>query len=248
MRISNGIAFVALLAFLEGCAHLRTDANRDLTLSDLISRRIAVGPVQEARTTGRETLRNRLVALSTDDIQREIAAGVSDIHRGSKILRVTGRPDFDRVLAAAHGAGGELLMMPRIEQLVIDDLGRNGVEAVAGVVDTALFPITIGEALVTGGERGGLGHRYLPIQDVMVSMTLTVDFHRVSDGRHLGRRLFRRVCTSMTNKSHIDGSRFDPGDDWIELGREQARFLIREFGRDTAKHEVIDLMDRMDAF
>lgn len=230
------------LAVLAGCGGLiQNRPEGDFYTSDLVSSRIAVGPVAEARTHGRDGLGNRRVALSPDEIQKEFAEGLSDIHRAAAIQRVTGTGGPDRALAAARSGGSDILVIPRIEQLSIDEMGRNGLEPMAALSDVLLFPVTIGSAIITRGERGGLGYQYVPIHDVMVSLQMSVDYYRVSDGALLLRRTYPVYVDIKANKDNIEGARLDPTDDLRDLGMTQGRFTVRELARRIAKDEIPEL-------
>lgn len=229
---------------LVGCAAPLLRDSGDFVTSNLIDSRIAVGPVIDSRTEGPEGLENRRVALKADDVQIELAEGISEVHRGAQISRIGGEGRVQQSLRAAQQVGAGILIMPTLNHLLIDEMGRNGLEPVASVVDVALFPITLGAAIATQGERGGVGHQYIPIYNIQVHMKMTVDFYRVSDGQKLMSRTYDRTSYVKTNKDNIEGSRFNPTDDLVDLGREQSRFLVREFGKEIAKYEVNDLSDK----
>jgi len=238
--------FTLCCAILGGCAAPLLRDSGDFVTSDLVDSRIAVGPVVDARTESPEGLANRRVALKADDIQIELAEGVSEVHRAAQISRIGGQGHLSQSLKAARQVGAGVLIMPTVEQLLIDDMGRNGLDPVADIVDVALFPITLGTAVVTQGERGGVGHQYIPIYNIQVNMKVGVDFYRVSDGKKLMSRTYERTAYVKTNKDNIEGSRFNPTDDLVDLGREQGRFLVREFGKEIAKYEINDLSEQVE--
>ena len=238
-----GMSFVLVaVVLMAGCgAFIQDRPDGDYYTSDLVSSRIAVGPVAEARVHGRDGLGNRRIALAPEEIQKEFAEGLSDIHRAASIQRVTGTGGPDRALAAARSGGSDILVIPRIEQLSIDEMGRNGLEPMAAITDVLLFPITIGSAIITRGERGGLGYQYVPIHDVMVSLQMSVDYYRVSDGTRLLRRTYPVFVDIKSNKDNIEGARLDPTDDLRNLGMTQGRFTVRELARRIAKEEIPEL-------
>ncbi len=238
--------FTLCLTILSGCAAPLLRDDGDFVTSDLIDSRIAVGPVTDSRAQGPEGLANRRVSLQSDDIQIELAEGVSEVHRAAQISRIGGQGHLSQSLKAANQVGAGVLIMPTLDQLLIDDMGRNGLDPVADIVDVALFPITLGAAIATQGERGGVGHQYIPIYNIQVNMKMTVDFYRVSDGQKLMSRTYDRTAYVKTNKDNIEGSRFNPTDDLVDLGREQARFLVREFGKEIAKYEIKDLSEQLE--
>jgi len=234
------LAAVILLA-LQPAAYCDTREDGDFYTSDLVDTRIVVGPVKDVRSNGPDTISNRLVSLSPETIQKEFAEGLAEIHRGASITRISGKADVHRSLFAAREQGADILVMPRIEKLLIDDMGRNGLEPVAKLVDVVLFPVTLAEAAIYRGERAGLGSHYLPMYDMMVTMKVTMEYYRVSDGRLLVRHKYTRACDTKTNKDNLEGSKYDPTDDWKTVGRDQAKFLIRSFGREVATYEIADL-------
>ncbi|MCA9411567.1 MAG: hypothetical protein KC917_11785 [Candidatus Omnitrophica bacterium] len=242
----RALAVITLcLAILSGCAAPILRDSGDFVTSDLIDSRIAVGPVVDAREESPEGLANRRVALKPDDVQIELAEGVSEVHRAAQISRIGGEGHVSQSLKAARQVGAGILIMPTLDQLLIDEMGTNGLDPVAQIVDVALFPITLGTAVVTQGERGGVGHQYIPIYNVQVNMKMNVDFYRVSDGQKLMSRSYERTAYVKTNKDNIEGSRFNPTDDLVDLGREQGRFLVREFGKEIAKYEINDLSEQV---
>ena len=230
-----------LCFILVGCVHYRIRQGGDYYTSDLINAKIAIGPVAEARSYSRGSLANRKVALPTEDIQEEFAEGLAEIHRSATIQRLGGKGGADMALAAARQKGSDLLIVPRIEQLTIDNMGRNGLEPVAQIVDALLFPISLAVGIFTGGEKAGLGHQYVPIEDVMISMKMTLDFYRVSDGTRLARRTYPTFVDVKTNKDRLEGVKLDPTDDMREVGQEYGKFAVREFGRRIAKEEVVEM-------
>ncbi len=246
MKLRSIAVFILCAGVLAGCAAPLLRDSGDFVTSDLVDSRIAVGPVVDARAESPEGLANRRVALKSDDIQIELAEGVSEVHRAAQISRIGGKGQLSQSLKAARQVGAGVLIMPTLNQLLIDDMGRNGLDPVADIVDVVLFPITLGTAVVTQGERGGVGHQYIPIHNIQVNMKLGVDFYRVSDGEKLMSRIYDRTAYVKTNKDNIEGSRFNPTDDLVDVGREQGRFLVREFGKEIAKYEINDLSEQVD--
>jgi hypothetical protein len=211
--------------------------------SDLIEAHIAIGPVAEARVEDRNELDNRQIALSTEEIQREFAEGITEIHRAATITRIGNRGGSSKALEAAREQGADILMMPRIEQLTIDRMGRNGLEPLAMATDVVLFPVTLGVALFSQGERAGLGYQYIPINNIMVSLRMNLDFYRVSDGKRLARRTYPTYVDVKVNKDNADGARLDSTDDLRNVGRDQGRYAIRQLGRRIAKEEIPALQE-----
>jgi hypothetical protein len=216
----------------------------DYYTSDLVNAHIAIGPVAEGRINAPDTIANRKVALSIEDIQRDFAEGLLDIHRAATITRISGKGGVEGALDAARHKRADLLIMPRIEELVIDEAGRNGLDSVAKIVDVVLFPITIAEAVIYRGERAGVGAQYMPVHDMRVTMKMTLDYYRVSDGAPLGRQDVPRVLDAKVNKDNLEGARYESTDDWIQVGRDQGAFLIKETGREIAKEMIPDLVNK----
>jgi len=247
-QFSRGFVFLALLTaalFVTGCGAIRTRKGGDFYTSDLINARIAVGPVAEARESSRDSLFNRRIALTTEDLQREFAEGLSEIHRAASVQRIGGKGGPEKGLSAARRGGAEILIMPRVEQLTIDNMGRNGVEPVAVFTDVLLFPISLATAALTRGNKAGLAYEYMPIYNVMVTMKMTLDYYRVSDGTLLLRRPYLKFIHCKTNKDNIEGAKLDPTDDLRAVGREYGRFAVRELGRGVAKEEITELSNKV---
>jgi hypothetical protein len=243
MAVRTGPA--ALCVVLAGCIHYQIRSGGDYYTSDLVNAKITVGPVAEARSYSRDCLVNRKIALPTEEIQREFAEGLAEIHRSATIARLAGKGGADRALVAARQKGSDLLIVPRIERLTIDNMGRNGLEPVAQITDALLFPISLAVALFTGGEKAGLGHQYVPIEDVMVSMRMTLEFYRVSDGMRLARRTYPTFVDVKTNKDRLEGAKLDPTDDMRDEGQKYGKFTVREFGRRIAKQEVVEFSTKV---
>lgn len=216
----------------------------DYYTSDLINARIVIGPVAEARASAPDSLINRRVALSTEDIQRNLAEGITEIHRAATVSRVGGKGGLEKSLRLAQEKGADLLILPRIEELTIDQMGKNGLDPVAKFVDVVLFPVTLTEAVIYRGERAGLGSQYLPLNNMVITMRLSMDFYRVSDGKQISRQTINRTLDVKVNNDNLEGARFESTDDWLQVGRDQGTFLVREVGREVAKDLVPELVDR----
>jgi hypothetical protein len=243
--VGNGFlafAMVLLLQFQSSETWGQGRKSGDLVTSDLINNRIVIGPVEDARYTAPDTIENRKVALSAEDIQQELSEGVAEIHRGAVVSRISGKPGLDRALFAAREQGADLLIIPRIEQLLVDQMGRNGLDPVAKMCDVLLFPVTLAEVVIYRGDRAGLGSQYLPLYNMMITLRINMDYYRVSDSKMILRQNYTRVCDSKVNRDNLDGSRFDITDDWHDFGQKQGRFLVREFGKEIAQYEIIDLI------
>lgn len=232
-------AALLLIPFL--CAAEGKRRGGDYYTSDLISARIAVGTVVDARKVSPDEIVNRRVALTPEDIQRELAEGISEIHRGASLTRVGGR-GVDRALQLAREKGAQLLLIPTIEQFTIDPAGKNGLDPVAKIVDVVLFPVTLAEAAIYRGERAGLGAQYIPLHDLLITMKMTIDYHRVSDGARLLHQDAARTLDAKVNKDNIEGARFEAFDDWIDVGKKQGAFLVREYGREIARYEIAEIL------
>lgn len=238
VRILLSAAFL-VIPFL--CAAEGKRRGGDPYTSDLISARIAVGPVIDHRKAAPGEIVNRRVALNPEDIQRELAEGIAEIHRGASLTRVGGR-GVERALQLAREKGAELLLMPTLSQFTVDSAGKNGLDPVAKIVDVALFPVTLAEAAIYRGERAGLGAQYIPLHDLLITMKMTIDYYRVSDGARLLHQPGARVLDAKVNKDNIEGARFEASDDWIDIGKKQGAFLVREYGREIARYEIAEIL------
>lgn len=237
------LIFIGLVAFLVALPAQSQSSNRksgDYYTSDLLDFSLVIGPVEDAREPASDSIVNRMVDLNTEDIQREFAEGIAEIHRSAAISRVAGSGGLDRAMAAARERQADLLIIPRLDKLVIDQVGKNGLDPVAKVFDVALFPITLIEAAIYRGERAGLGSQYLPMYDMMVTMKMKLDFYRVADGQRLAGLVFDRALDAKVNKDNLEGARFESMDDWIKVGQEKGLFLVREFGRQVAKEQIVE--------
>lgn len=247
LRTKKTILLISVCAslVLVGCTTSRPRRGGDYYTSDLINARVAIGPVGEARAVSPDVLGNRRIALTTEDIQTELSNGVSEIHRAASVVRIGGKGGADYSLQLARKQGAELVLVPRIEKLVLDDMGRNGFEPVAKGIDILLFPITLITAAVTQGKRGGWASDYLPIYEMMVTMKMSVDYYRVSDGQLLVRRTYPFYSHCKANRDNLEGARLDPTDDWRAFGREQGRFTVRSFGQEIAKFDIPEVMEKV---